>query len=780
MARFFEAIDDVSGDYARIFNKSSIEVINFTSLSDLVGVGYNEAFNIPLDRLEVGGVELPILELVNNPSAADLSSYKALYKDYPLSIRGAHVENFNKGTGEPVAVTPITFVTDYQHIVTGEKKKCVTKTYYFLERTKSGKTYYWQIVRLTICAILENEELYSVAYNGAGVFEYGTDRMWLRYGNVVYDDVVQKALAGYNPAQNGGGNLDPSYHDSVLGDPYGTRSNLSANTALEYLLMINEGKHINAQPLVYEINAQRNGLKGDRQNYIGNPCLHMIGTNWTIYKQEESRMGIPVKKIFRSGVDYLHNIDVYDETNRASKNMMLENYVGTTNYELVNFSSPNGIIRVKNLKNFTHFVGAGFGNNNTPRVYRVTSYKTVGSGIIEYSFTIDYLKDYFQHYDIDEGNDLRVHAGDANWYMPEKTLGNEPVRGLEIQKKVITENIDSAAAPWLVSGSFAGSAAAAFLLSDEQLLAFYNYFITSETSDKDAGAIFRIERIDYESIASNTEVANLDIWGNTVIENAKRVLPSTEHVNEYKIDFILFDGLTSILYENGVEYDAKTALYVEYYGAIDCNSALKRYLQEKGKAATRTIFKLTVDIISGQTSLSIDDITDFPVGSLPQMPVITNSAPQQFRQWGMNTLTSIGGGFLGGAIGGIKTGNAAAVAGLAVAGAIAGAAKSVYDYQTILQTAGPQISGGAGGTAYNGIFFIIYKVDEAFPSETLYERVGYPTDTLATVMEEWRDKQRYTVELIDPYIGTEEYGRNAKAAIEEDYIIYNYSTAAGV
>lgn len=780
MARFFEAIDDVSGDYARIFNKSSIEVINFTSSSDLDGVGYNPAFNIPLDKLEVGAVQLPLLELVNNPSASDLASYKDIYADYPLIIRGAHTESFYKGTGDPVAVTPITYVTDFQHIITGEKKKCVTKTYYFLERTKSGKTYYWRIVRLTICAVLENQELYQTAYQGSGVFEWGTNRMWLRYDNVVHDDVIQIALAGYNPASVSSGSLDPSYHDSIFGNPYSTRSNLSPSTALEYLLMVNEGEHINAQPLIYIINEQRNGLKGDRAHYIGNPCINMIGTNWTIYKEEESRMGIPIKKIFRN-VDYLHNIDVYDETNRASKNMMLENYIGTTNYELVNFSSPNGVIRVKGLKNFTHFVGAGFGNNNTPRVYRVTSYKTIGSDIVEYSFTLDYLKDYFQHYNIDENNDLRVHAGDAGWYMPEKTLGTEPLRGLEVQKTVIAENIHSSETPWLVTGAFSGSAAAAFLLTDAQLLSLYNHFITSESSEKDAGAIFRIERIDYSGIVSNTETANLDIWGNTIIPSAKRVLPSIEHVNEYKIDFNLFYGQIPFnLYNNGVEYNAKSALYVEYYGAVDCSPALKRYLHEKGQHTFPTRFKLTVDIVSGQTSLSIDDITDFPTGTLPQMPIITNNAPQQIRQWGIGAMTGVAGGMLGGVIGGIKTGNAAAVAGLAAGGAVAGVAKSIYDYNTIMQTAGPQISGGAGGTAYNGIFIMTYKPEEAFSPEALYDRVGYPTDTLATIMESWIDKQRYSVELIDPYIGTEEYGRNVKAAIEEDYIIYNYSTAAGV
>ena len=778
MARFFEAIDDVSGDYARIFNKSSIEVINFTSLSDLDGVGYNPAFNIPLDRLEVGSSQLPILELVNNPSTADLTAYKSLYADYPLTIRGAHTENFYKGTGEPVAVTPITYVTDYQHAITGEKKKCVTKTYYFLERSKSGTTYFWRIVRLTISAVLEDEALYNVVYNGCGVFEYGTTRSWLKYGNVVYDDVTQVQLGGFNNASVTAGSLDPGWHDSVFGEAYSTRSNLSPSTALEYLLMVNEGQRINAQPLIYIISEQRNGLKGDRQYYIGNPCIHRIGTNWTIYKEEESRMGITVKKIFRN-VDYLHNIDVYDETNRASKNMMLENYIGTTNYELVNFSSPNGIIRVKGLKNFTHFVGAGFGNNNTPRVYRVTSYKPIGSEVVEYSFTLDYLKDYFQHYNIDEDNDIRVHTGDASWYMPEKITGTEPLRGgIELHKKVIAENIHDSNKPWLVTGTFRGAAAAAYLLSDAELLTFYNYFLTSTESAKNSNAVFRIERINYASVISETETADLSIWDTVVVENAKRVIPTSD--SEFKIEFSLWNGLMSLLYEDGVDYNAKSSLYVEYYGAIDLTPALKRYLQEKAKLATRTNFKLTVDIVSGQTSLSIDDVTDFPASSLPQMPIITNDAPQQIRQFATNAATGIVGGMIGGAIGGVKTGNAYAAAGLAVVGGAVAGAKSIFDFNTVMQTAGPKISEGAGGTTYNGIFIITYKPETAFDVVELYTRVGYPTDTLATIMEEWRDGQRYSVELIHPYIGTEEYGKNARAAIEEDYIIYNYSTAAGV
>lgn len=777
MARFFETINDVSGDYSRIFNKSVIEVINFNDISERYGAGYNEAFNIPLDRLHVSTATLPILQLVSNPSASQLSTYNAQYTDYPITIRGAHTENFWKGSGEPIAVTPITFVTDYQHIITGEKKKCVTKTYYFLEKTVSSSTNYWRIVRLTISALLESPELYQIAYTGAGLYEWGTTRTWLKYGNVVYDDVTHNMMGGHNAAAVSQGSRDPAYHDSVFGQPYGTRSTLSPSTALEYLINANRNERINAQPLIYSINEQRNGLKGDRANYIGNPCIHRIGTNWSIYKEEESRMGIPIKKVFRD-VDYLHNIDVYDETNRKSKNMMLENYVGTTPYELVDFSSPNGVIRVKSLKNFTHFVGAGFGDSNTPRVYRVTSYRTVGSGLVEYSFTIDPLKDYFQHYDIDEGNDLRVHAGDAAWYMPEKTLGTEPLRGIDIVKTVITENITSEYPQWLVSGTFSDSVRASYILTDEQLLTLYNYFLSSESSAKNSATVFRIEKIQYSAIISQVRVMDdLMIWNEVVVPHALRVIPDESG----RVHFRLYSGvMPSDLYMNGIDYNSKAALYIEYYGVVECSQALKRYFIEQSKGGFQTSFELAVDIVSGQTSLSIDNITDFPNSSLPQMPIITNTAPQQLRQWGLSTLTGVAGGFIGGAVGGIKTGNPYAVAGLAVAGAAAGVAKSAFDFNTIMQTAGPQISGGAGGTAYDGIFIITYQPEEAFNIMEYYSRVGYPTDTLATIMEEWVDGQRYTVELIDPYIGTEEYGRNAKAAIEEDYIIYNYSTAAGV
>lgn len=86
-------------------------------------------------------------------------------------------------------------------------------------------------------------------------------------------------------------------------------------------------------------------------------------------------------------------IELYNESNVDSRSIILTNSVGTVSTMVgVEFSHPSGIFRLNQFTNATHFKATFAG---VEYVYRITGFTAINNGVCEYSYTLDFLKDYF-------------------------------------------------------------------------------------------------------------------------------------------------------------------------------------------------------------------------------------------------------------------------------------------------------------------------------------------------------------------------------------------------
>lgn len=146
---------------------------------------------------------------------------------------------------------------------------------------------------------------------------------------------------------------------------------------------------------------------------------------------------IPMRITSRGDIDYRHFLDLYDETNYPERNMFLTNFVGRIPYKLVDYDSSEaggtGTIRVSTSLQFTHFVGASFTDANVPRVYEVISHRSYGGSpdVLECTFRVCYLKDYFQHFGVTAENEMLVtrstYSGLYNPWLRDSRMFSENV-----------------------------------------------------------------------------------------------------------------------------------------------------------------------------------------------------------------------------------------------------------------------------------------------------------------------------------------------------------------
>lgn len=746
---------DEGGNYSQLIQSNRIRVISPPVISHdalIHSDTYMSSYDIDMDRLEA---------FDNNPADENFGTGGGTM--YPIKISGLNIETF-----ETRQYTPIISVTPYKNVETGEDAQLLMKTYYFMLFYDSN---YFKVVKLIYAIMSKSKE----------------DINYIRDNIVGLESEDGDNLMNYAPRLNTNTIGIYTNYDDYLYNVFTESVRMSKSTPKAGVLQALKNRNTKV------LNTQLIMDEDDGRNFLSdcgvlfNPQMEINEPGWSA--QEAKIMGLPIKSVIRN-IDYLHNIDVYDETMRASRNMMLENYVGTSSYELVNYSSPSGVIRVKGLKNFTHFVGAGFGNGNMPRVYRVTSYKTIGADVVEYSFEIDYLKDFFQHYAIDEDHPLRTKSSTymGDWDKS-RTLGTEPLDTTTLFKKIyLSHNDNQNLARWLVCGRFAatsgGAIQQAVLLTDAQLIEMYRVLLESTSSEKIASCIDRIEYVCYQTVYSTTYVGPLTIGGETILsDGAIFVLPTEANTAPNTIRFQLYADVPPAMYENGMEFEAPAVLYIQGYGVVEMKSYLKQYIQLRHELQETMEIYMIENICTGETNIAIDAITDFNESSNLQMPIVTNSAPQQIRQFGFNAAFNIAGAGVAGAVGGLKMGGVKGAVGMGLAGAGITAGKSVFDYFTIMETVGPNMGTANGGTVYPGIFVATsVPTDTGFDLLTYYDSVGYPCNFKAGegVEHAWLSGHRYTVDFIGNMMGTEEYGSACKEAIEGTYVVYNYLTAAGV
>lgn len=501
-----------------------------------------------------------------------------------------------------------------------------------------------------------------------------------------------------------------------------------------------------------------------------------------------------IKRPFNNTQGYYNNhIDTFDESATDSRNAFLTHKIGSYNYELISFSYPKGVIRLKHnalQATITHFIGPSFGygvydTGIEAHIYRVTGLRTIGAGVVEYDFEIDGLKEFFQHVAIDTNtkNLIRVLATTDKTKWNRKLLrGDEPITGGYEYKGQIIDYINTDSYRWLVVGTISGHALAGYLINDNQLIDLYNYFLTSEDSEKDASLIQRIELVIYSgTYEQDIEFEAMTLNGHTVLSEAARILPYNQSNLPYVVRYSITPNANPpSIYHNGGEYEAASKLYIQGFGTIDFDKMLKERFQKAYEEGKSLDFKLVENLLTGETSVEVDGVTILDKGYNTTMPIITNAAPLAIRQY--IDAQKFGGyraaaqGFAGAA--GATGGNAAA----AVAGSVVGMglnfAQGLAGLRNLNSAVGPTVTDGANGYLHSGIFFIQYN-PKYVDLEGYYDKVGYPCDILDT-LNLFQDSKRYTCEVIGAIDGTKSWRDIIISEFQSDYWVYNYNRGYGV
>lgn len=771
---------DESGSYAGILGNPNVK-----TLPDGVVPVYDSKYNIDKNTLTISDDNVTTIDSVLPGGSTN--------KLYPIRIPGARAE-YNDVLN--ATFYPVTMMTPYKNDKTGETGYGVLKTYYYFAQVNVSSV---SSRRVATYRVLKG--CYGILTDSLEVAKWFVDNTSTIYCkaeggsfadglDVAFDSGVVINYKTWGGIATSSGNelerrIIQSNEGSWLSHQYNLFSNevqlstgYEASVAFDSMKARNENT-LNLQPFI--------GTAGSREFIANaftyfNPSGYIGATDWTI--GEGGHMSNLIKKVIRTGVDYLHNIDIYDETLRKNRNMMLENRVGTLPYELVNYSTPEGTIRVKSGTHFTHFIGAGFENNNMPRIYRVKACRTVGSGVMEYDFSIDYYKDYFQHYTNDTLSGMLCKATtDKDYYCKELITGGEPVQGAS-KYHIATINYDRRDYQYFIlSGKISGHAVASYIISESQLIALYNMLLTSEQASKMVQAISRIEYLPAVSTAYirslSDENADLEDVPTLV---AKRI---TTLASSFTAEIEIASGkLGSLddLYTNGLEYNATTKVTIPGYGQFELNKAVKKSLQRAKESGTNITIKLRYQIVTGDCNLVIEangeNFYDFPIQKLGEMPIMSSDKVQQIRTYGQSSLIQATGNLytsaFSGAIGGLGG------AGVAMGGVqyLSNLGTAGYNIYNMLNTIGPNIQQGTGGTVIDEILFETYWPDVR-NIERYYQATGYPCAEYTETMS-FKSGNKYTVDVLDASYGTDEYAQRTRDAIQENYMIYNYNTAAGV
>lgn len=514
---------------------------------------------------------------------------------------------------------------------------------------------------------------------------------------------------------------------------------------------------------------------------------------------------IPLRDtINHPGVNYRRTLVVYDETNYKNRNMFLTNKVGEIPYKLIDFVSPNGTLRVNTNLQFTHFIGPSFTSDWTPRVYRVTSYRTISKDVMEYDFTIDGLKDYWQHFGVtDENAPLCLRTTDASswvagetnmmddsalykgtisatnynltilpyanlpgsdavtkaWYLVSFANGNSYVMD-EFDYSDLTRTIKSDANGALMASSISG----VYLVPPNQYISGFTEQTSSITVSGPDGATCTVT-FSFNSCHRFTGEATSSAGGRAT--------------SRYYMDIPQTD-----IYSNWYEKSAQWEMYVPFYGVIRPSTQL---LQDINEGDVRLF--AYIDPVSGMIALEGNNygvMGEFI--SLPSVPV-PSAASNYYAVQNLETQTkqSLGKGAIGVAGGLIAAGAGIATGNVVIAaGGIGSIGSSLVNSGFMLETNKNQreqlaagsystYSGGGGTSSLcsNTIKLSRYLPDLIIDLEDYYDNVGYPNNRL------WKDTgavsgKRYWITFLGEIKGTTEYKNLVTSDIQSEAIVYNY------
>lgn len=514
---------------------------------------------------------------------------------------------------------------------------------------------------------------------------------------------------------------------------------------------------------------------------------------------------IPLRDtINHPGINYRNGLVLYDETNFNNRNMFLTNKVGEIPYKLIEFSSPGGTIRVNTNLQFTHFIGPSFTSDWTPRVYRVTTYRTVAENVMDYDFTIDYLKDYWQHFGVTDDNaPICLRTTDSTSWLGGET---NMIDDIAMYTGTITAtNYNLTVLPYAnLPGSDATEKAwfmVAFADGDSYVMDHADYGHLTRTIKTFAnGAMMAAAIAGVYLVPPNSYLSGFTEQTNAITVTGPDGASCTASLGDgsckrftgtvtssaggratsrYYMDIPQTD-----IFANWHEKSAQWEMYIPYYGIIRPSAQLLQDINNEGIRLFAYI-----DPINGLIAIEGNNygvMGDFI--SLPSVPV-PSAASNYYSVQNLDTQTnqSIGKsalGITGGLIAagvGIATGNA-----IAVAGGLGSIGTSLVSTGYTLETAKNQREqlaantystySGGGGTASlcsNTIKLSRYLPDLLIDLPDYYNKVGYPNNRL------WKDTgavsgKRYWISFLGEIKGTTEYKNGVLADIQSEAVVYNY------
>lgn len=477
---------------------------------------------------------------------------------------------------------------------------------------------------------------------------------------------------------------------------------------------------------------------------------------------------IPLKSTLYTGVDYKSNIDVYDETQKYAKNMFLENFVGRIPYKYIDYQSPDGKILVDTSLQFTHFIGTSFTDSNTPRVYRITSHRPLGNNLIEYSFTIDYLKDYFQHYGITTFNNpiVRRTTDSSKWnkFISDiaLTTGEYKIDGWNLNDTFGTNVLIT-----LADGH-------AYTFPYSSYNTFMSNYMSQANNTKLSGFIRGIYLI--PDIINNASLTGYSVTSvNEIVFYNEDGTDLTVPMSCYRIiqngnttsfaDFKL-NGSWSDIATNWLEKDSDFKMHIPFYGDISVTNEIIEVLKD-----TSARIRYIIDYMDGKcfpVFLSNYGSTAFipqPFAPLPQLPVPSNAEVSLIQNASNQAVTNITGTMVSGLFNPIES------------GIKAGIQYSQYENQeqNIKNTSGIQAVGGSG---FSSIIVERLYMSRTRPLlttslEDYYDLVGYPCNRRWSEVGGVSGKT-YWLDFTNVAMkGSKEYAERAREAISQG-VIYNY------